>query len=133
MKRALALTGVFVIGIDFKPTIDAGSRAEHTTVVADYDAFEGRMGTLVENSIHDTGFRRADNDLIAFGADWATRSQITMNMNGRCRNPTAGHVDYSVGRSVVGRSRAVARARESRSVGRSVGRAGGGVELGCQT
>ena len=76
MKRALTLTGVFVIGIDTKPAIDAGSRVERTTVVADYNAFEGRMGTLVENSIHGTGFclRRAENGLIAFDADCATRS-----------------------------------------------------------
>ena len=68
---------------------------EHTTVVADYDTFEGRIGTLVEHSVHGMGFRRADNDLIAFDADCATRSQITMNMNGRCRNPTTGHVDHT--------------------------------------
>ena len=68
---------------------------KHTTVVADYGAFEGRMGTLVENSIHGTGFCRADNDLIAFDTYCATRSQITMNMNGRCRNPTTGRVDHT--------------------------------------
>ena len=68
---------------------------KHTTVVADYDTFEGRMGTLVENSIHGMDFRRAGSDLIAFDADCATRSQITMNMNGRCRNPTAGHMDHT--------------------------------------
>ena len=89
------LTGIFVIGIDIKPTVDAGSRVEHTTVVADYDAFEGRMGTLVEHSIHGMGFRRAGNDLIAFDADCTTRSQTTMNMNGRCRNPTTGRVDHT--------------------------------------
>ena len=95
MKRALMLTGAFVIGIDIKPTVDAGSRVEHTRVVADYDTFEGRMGTLVEHSAHGMGFRRADNDLIAFDADCAARSQITMNMNGRCRDPTTGHVDHT--------------------------------------
>jgi hypothetical protein len=95
MKRALMLTGAFVIGIDIKPTVDAGSRVEHTTVIADYDAFEGRMGTLVEHSVHAMGFCRADNDLIAFDADCATRSQMTMNMNGRCRDPTTGHVDHT--------------------------------------
>ena len=89
------LTGAFVIGIDIKPTIDAGSRVEHTTVVADYGTFGGRMGTLVEHSVHGMGFRRADNDLIAFDADCAARSQITMNMNGRCRAPTTGHVDHT--------------------------------------
>ena len=89
------LTGAFVIGIDIKPTVDAGSRVEHTTVVVDYDSFEGRMGTLVEHSVHGMGFRRADNDLIAFDADCATRSQMTMNMNGRCRDPTTGHVDHT--------------------------------------
>ena len=40
MKRALMLTGTFVIGIDIKSTVDAGSRVEHTTVVVDYDGFE---------------------------------------------------------------------------------------------
>ena len=95
MMRALTLTGIFVIGIDIKPTVDAGSKVEHTTVVADYDTFERRMGTLVETSIHGMGFRRADNDLIVFGADCATRSHITMNMTGRCRNPTTGRVDYT--------------------------------------
>jgi len=95
MKRALMLTGAFVIGIDIKPTVDAGSRVEHTKVVVDYDGFEGRMGTLVEHSVHGMGFRRADNDLIAFDADCATRSQMTMNMNGRCRDPTTGHVDHT--------------------------------------
>ena len=74
MMRALTLTGIFVIGIDIKPTVDAGSKVEHTTVVADYDTFERRMGTLVETSIHGMGFRRTDNDLIAFDADCATRS-----------------------------------------------------------
>ena len=58
MKRALTLTGVFVIGIDIKPTIYAGSRVEHTT---DHGSSGLRyvvsMGTLVENSIHGTGFR----------------------------------------------------------------------------
>ena len=95
MKRALMLTGVFVIGVDIRPTVDAGTRVERTTVVADYDVFEGRMGTLIEHSIHSMGFDRADNDLIAFDADCATRSQMTMNMNGRCRDPTTGHVDYT--------------------------------------
>ena len=72
MARALTLMGVFLIGIDIKSTADAGSGVEHITIVADYDTFEGRMGTLVENSMHGTGFRRADNDLIAFDADCAT-------------------------------------------------------------
>ena len=95
MKRARMLTGIFVIGIDIKPTVDAGSRVKHTTVVVDYDDFEGRMGTLVEHSMHGTGFARADNGIIAFDADCNTRSQITMNMNGRCRNPTTGRVDHT--------------------------------------
>ena len=95
MKRELMLTGAFVIGVAIKSTVDAGSRVEHTAVVADYDTFESRMDTLVESSIHGMGFRRADNDLIAFDADCATRSQITMNVNGRCRNPTTGHVDHT--------------------------------------
>ena len=53
------------------------------------------INTIVENSIHGMGFRRTDNGLIAFDADCSTRSQITMNMNGRCRNPTTGHVDHT--------------------------------------
>ena len=95
MKRALMLTGAFVIGVDIRPAIDAGTRVERTTVVADYDAFEGRMGTLIEHSIHSMGFHRADTDLIAFDADCSTRSQMTMNMNGRCRDSTTGHVDHT--------------------------------------
>ena len=95
MKRARMLTGIFVIGIDIKPTVDAGSRVKHTTVVVDYDDFEGRMGTLVEHSMHGTGFARADNGIIAFDADCNTRSQITMNMNERCRNSKTGRVDHT--------------------------------------
>ena len=60
MRRALQLTGLFVIGVDIEHTVDAGTRAEHTTYVADYGSFEGRFGVLVEAAIHRLGgFSRA--------------------------------------------------------------------------
>ena len=95
MKRALMLIGVFVVGIDIDPCVDAGDRTEHTTCVADYDSYEGRIGDLVEAAIHSVGFRRSDCDLIGFDADCKTRSQMTMNMNGKCRDGTTGSVDLS--------------------------------------
>ena len=95
MRRALALTGLFVIGIDIEPTVHAGTRQEHTTFVADYDDHEGRFGALVETSIHAMGFLRSDTILIGFDADCKTRSQMTMNMNGKCRDGTTGRVDPS--------------------------------------
>ena len=75
MRRALALTGLFVIGTDIELVVHAGTRQEHTTFVADYDAHEGRFGALVETSIHTMGFCRADTVLIGFDADCKTRSQ----------------------------------------------------------
>jgi len=95
MRRALALTGLFVIGIDIEPIVHAGTRHECTTFVADYDEHEGRFGALVESSIHTMGFRRSDTILIGFDADCKTRSQMTMNMNGKCRDGTTGRVDPS--------------------------------------
>ena len=95
MRRALALTGLFVIGIDIEPIVHAGTRHECTTFVADYDEHEGRFGALVESSIHIMGFRRSDTILIGFDADCKTRSQMTMNMNGMCRDGTTGRVDPS--------------------------------------
>jgi len=95
MRRALALTGLFVIGIDIEPIVHAGTRQERTTFVADYDAHEGRFGALVETSIHPMGFCRADTILIGFDADCKTRSQMTMDMNGKCRDGTTGRVGPS--------------------------------------
>ena len=95
MRRALALTGLFVIGIDIEPIVHAGTRQERTTFVADYDAHEDRFGALVETSIHVMGFHRSDTILIGFDADCKTRSQMTMNMNGKCRDGTTGRVDPS--------------------------------------
>ena len=52
------------------------------------------------SSIHTTmGFRRTDTILIGFDADCKTRSQMTMNMNGKCRDGTTGRVDPSKPRS----------------------------------
>ena len=95
MRRALALTGLFVIGIDIGPIVHAGTRQERTTFVADYDAHEGRFGALVETSIRTMGFCRADTILIGFDADCKTRSQMTMDMNGKCRDGTTGRVGPS--------------------------------------
>ena len=39
--------------------------------------------------------RRADTILIGFDADCKTRSQMIMNMNGKCRDGTTGRVDLS--------------------------------------
>ena len=77
MRKALQLTGLFVIGIDIESDIDAGTRTEHTSFIADYDQHEGRFGPLVENAIHRFGFSRADVVLIAFDADCSTRSRMT--------------------------------------------------------
>ena len=95
MRRALALTGLFVIGIDIEPVVHVGTRQEHTTFVADYDAHEDHFGALVETSIHAMSFHRSDTILIGFDADCKTRSQMTMNMNGKCRDGTTGRVDPS--------------------------------------
>ena len=95
MRRALALTGLFVIGIDIDPIVHVGSRQEHTTYVADYDRYEGDFGSLIEQAIHTMGYRREDTILIAFDVDCKTRSQMTMNMNGKCRDGTTGRADPS--------------------------------------
>ena len=95
MRRALAPTGLFVIGIDIEPVVHAGTRHERTTFVAGYDAHEGRFGALVETSIRTMGFRRTDTILIGFDADCKTRFQMTMNMNGKCRDGTMGRMDPS--------------------------------------
>ena len=95
MRKALQLTGLFVIGIDIESDIDAGTRTEHTSFIADYDQHEGRFGPLVENAIHRFGFSRADVVLIAFDADCSTRSRMTSNMNGKCRDLVTGKPDAS--------------------------------------
>ena len=96
MRRALQLTGLFVIGVDIEHTVETGTRAEHTSYVADYDSFEGRFGDMVEAAIHRLGFSRADVVLIAFDADCSTRSRMTSNMNGKCRDMVSGQADSAL-------------------------------------
>ena len=96
MRRALQLTGLFVIGVDIEHTVETGTRAEHTSYVADYDSFEGRFGVMVEAAIHRLGFSRADVVLIAFDADCSTRSRMTSNMNGKCRDMISGQADCAL-------------------------------------
>ena len=96
MRRALQLTGLFVIGIDIEHTVETGTREERTSYVADYDSFEGRFGVMVEAAIHRFGFSRADVVLIAFDADCSTRSRMTSNMNGKCRDMISGQADCTL-------------------------------------
>ena len=56
MRKALQLTGAFVIGIDIEPEVDAGTRTEYTSFVADYDRHEGQFGPLIEQATHRFGF-----------------------------------------------------------------------------
>ena len=93
MKRALQLTGLFVISVDIKPQVDAGGRVEHTAYVADYEKFKGRFGMVVEGAVHALGFRRSDTGALAFDADCRTESQMTINLNGRCRSSDTGNAD----------------------------------------
>ena len=105
MRKALQLTGAFVIGVDIESEVDAGTRIEHTSYVADYDRHEGRFGPLVERAIHRFGFTRSDVVLIAFDADCSTRSRMTSNMNGKCRDSVTGKPDISKPGGVEARNR----------------------------
>ena len=105
MKRALQLTGLCVIGVGIKPQVDAGGHVEPTAYVADYDAFEGRFGMVVEGAVHALGFRRSDTDAVAFGADCKTRSQMSINMNGMCRSSGTGNADEEVSGGEEARAR----------------------------
>ena len=96
MRRALQLTGLIVIGVDVEHTVDRGTRAEHTSYVADCGTFEGRFGVMVEAAIHRLGFSRAGVVLIAFDADCTTRSRVTSNMNGKCRNMISGQAESTL-------------------------------------
>ena len=101
MRRALQLTGLFVIGIDIEQTVETGTREECTSYVADYGSFEGRFGDMVEAAVHRFGFSRADVVLIAFDADCSTRSRMTSNMNGKCRAPSLSSIEPSRWLTVV--------------------------------
>ena len=105
MKRALQLTGLFVIGVDIKPQVDAGGHVEHTAYVADYDAFEGRFGMVVEGAVHALGFCRSDKGAVAFDADCKTRSQMIINMNGMCRSSGTGNADEELSGGEEARTR----------------------------
>ena len=96
MRRALQLTGLFVIGVDIEGEVDAGTRVEQTAFVADYDTYEGRFGELVTSAIHRFGFTRAQTVAIVFDADCRTRSRMTSNMNGQCRDKVTGQADPSL-------------------------------------
>ena len=55
MRRALQLTGLFVIGKDIEQTVETGTREERTSYVTDYDSFEGRFGAMVEAAVKQLG------------------------------------------------------------------------------
>ena len=91
MKRALQATGIFVIGIDRHEITTTGTREEHTTYIADYEACKGDIETLIVHALHLFGFKPHQVLMISFDADCTTRSIMTINMNKKYRNALSGH------------------------------------------